>query len=45
MQKHTEDMQDAKTLKIGFFITMVSTIRYHIGSVVFCVAYYTCTLR
>lgn len=45
MQKHSEDIQDAKTLKIGFFITTVSIIRYHVGSVIFCVAYYTCKLK
>lgn len=45
MQKHAEDTQDAKHLKIGFFITMVSTVRYHVGTVVFCVAHYTCTLK
>lgn len=43
MQKHPEHMQDEKNLKIGFFITMVSTMKYHVGTVVLCVVYFTCT--
>lgn len=42
MQKYTEHVQDEKNLKIGFFITTVSTIRYHVGTVVLCVVYFTC---
>lgn len=40
MQKHT--VQDEKNLRIGFFITTVSTARYHVGTAVLCGVYFTC---
>lgn len=42
MQKHAEHVQGDKNLRIGFFITTVSTVRYHVGTMVLCVVCFTC---